>query len=51
MCRCGSYTVSHHHQKNIPNDTICTLTEFFCHSVPLINYEVLIEDLEDLATL
>jgi len=34
----------------IPNDAISTLSKLLCDCVSLINDEVLIEDLEDLAT-
>lgn len=34
---------------NAPNNTICTLSELFCHSVAFIDNEILIEDLEDLS--
>ncbi len=33
----------------LPDNTIRTLAQLFCHSVPLIDGEVLVEDLEDLA--
>jgi hypothetical protein len=35
----------------LPHDTIGSLTELFCHIVLLAHDEVLVENLEDLATL
>ena len=36
---------------NRPDNPVSALTEFFCHSITLIDDEVLAEDLKDLATL
>jgi hypothetical protein len=33
----------------LPDNTICALSQLFGHGVPLVDNEVLIEDLEDLA--
>jgi hypothetical protein len=38
-------------QTDIPDNTICALTELLGDSVALVDDEVLVEDLEDLATL
>jgi hypothetical protein len=35
--------------QDLPNDTVCALSQLFGHSVSLIDNEVLVEDLEDLA--
>jgi hypothetical protein len=35
--------------RDLPNDPVCTLSQLFGHSVSLIDNEVLVEDLEDLA--
>jgi hypothetical protein len=37
--------------KGLPDDAVCTLTELLGDIVVLIHDEVLVEDLEDLATL
>jgi hypothetical protein len=34
----------------LPNNPIGALAEFLCDSIPLINYKVLVKDLEDLAS-
>ena len=34
---------------SVPDDTVCSLTKLFRDGVPLVNNEVLVEHLEDLA--
>ena len=43
---CSVATLMH-----VPDNPVCALAELLGHSIPLIDYEVLIEDLEDLAPL
>jgi hypothetical protein len=37
--------------QNVPDNTICTLTQFLGHIIPFIHDKILVEDLEDLASL
>jgi len=37
--------------KAVPDDTVCTLSQLLGHIVTLVDDELLIEDLEDLAAL
>ena len=38
-------------QGNLPNDAVCALAQLLGHIIALIDNEILVEDLEDLATL
>lgn len=38
-------------ERNSPNNSICSLTQLFGDSITLVDYEILIKDLEDLAAL
>lgn len=38
-------------KRNLPNNSICSLAQFFGDSIALVDNEILIKDLEDLAAL